>query len=195
MNRIEINERFANMWRTSRENAGKSQDYMAKALGVSKKTIQNWEAGTSCPSQAKGFEWFVVLDQHPMPYYLNLVYPDKDFEKSDSPNIDTALSLVIRDLPAEAKSKLLYMLTGAHGSSPLAMLELINAHLQSPLRDRINIAQSVKTNYELAQYEGRIIRPDLIQPDIEFLNQAIDYGKDAIRKNKETYTSFLNRGV
>ncbi len=75
MDRYDINERFAKMWRKSRNAAGKSQEFVAKSLGVNKKTVQNWEAGTSCPSQEKGFEWFQVLGIQPLPDHIQ---PDVD---------------------------------------------------------------------------------------------------------------------
>ena len=37
----ERNKRFAKIWSLSRSDAGKTQEYMASGLGVSKKTIQN----------------------------------------------------------------------------------------------------------------------------------------------------------
>ena len=40
--RAERIKRFARIWALSRGNAGKSQEFMASGLGVSKKTIQNW---------------------------------------------------------------------------------------------------------------------------------------------------------
>lgn len=98
MERVELVERIAKIWHLSRIRAGKSQEYMAKALGVSKKTVQNWEAGTSSPSQATGFEWFKVLDIQPLPYYLCILYPDK-FEDLSShcsdKEVDEALFCLI----------------------------------------------------------------------------------------------------
>ena len=41
---------FAKIWADSRVDAGKTQDYMAKGLGVSKKTIQNWENDVRKPA-------------------------------------------------------------------------------------------------------------------------------------------------
>lgn len=42
-------KRFAQIWSLSRADTGKTQEYMANGLGVSKKTIQNWEKGASAP--------------------------------------------------------------------------------------------------------------------------------------------------
>ena len=103
MKKYDISERFAKMWRTSREAAGKSQDYMAKALGVSKKTVQNWENGTSCPSQQMGFEWFMVLGVQPMPYYLKLLYPyefDRIEPGANKKDVGIALLTLVSNLTA-----------------------------------------------------------------------------------------------
>lgn len=192
--RIDISERFADMWRRSREDAGKSQDYMAKALGVSKKTIQNWEAGTSSPSQMKGFEWFRVLGVQPLPYYLDLLYPDIMKNLAEDPSEDhitETLVTAVSHLGVEQKKKLLYLFLGNHGSSVSGILELMTAHLQSPLRDRINIAQSVSTNYQLATQTGNVIRPDDIQPDLDLLNYSIKRGTEAVINGQSGYSAMF----
>ena len=43
LERKERADRFAKIWWKSRANMGVSQEYMALGLGVSRKTIQNWE--------------------------------------------------------------------------------------------------------------------------------------------------------
>ena len=50
MNKAEFSDRLASVWLRSRGQAGKTQEYVAKSLGVSKKTVQNWEAGTAAPN-------------------------------------------------------------------------------------------------------------------------------------------------
>ena len=65
---------FAKIWADSRVDAGKTQDYMAKGLGVSKKTIQNWENGVTAPDFFMGSEWFRVLGINPLPYYLSFLF-------------------------------------------------------------------------------------------------------------------------
>ena len=67
----EMNERakrFALMFSKSRAKMKKSQEFMALGLGVSKKTIQNWENGTSSPTFFQSSEWFRILGLNPMPY-------------------------------------------------------------------------------------------------------------------------------
>ena len=82
-------QRFAKIWEQSRADAGKTQDYMAKGLGVPRKTIQNWEKGETAPDLFMGSEWFRVLGINPLPYYLSFVYPEKfeGVEPGDSDEI------------------------------------------------------------------------------------------------------------
>lgn len=190
INRIEISDKFAHMWRSSRENAGKSQEYMSKALGVSKKTVQNWEAGTSAPSQLMGFLWFRVLGLQPLPYYLRLMYPEFDApeDPDEEHRVDRALMALLKDMPLHAKKEILYIIDGEHGSSAPALLEMITAHLQTPMRDRLNIAQSILTNYDIAKATGRIRHPDQIQPNIGILREAVTEAEKSIKTGKESYT-------
>lgn len=190
MNRLELNERFAQMWRRSREDAGKSQEYMSKYLGVSRKTIQNWEDGTSSPNQLKALEWFEALNLQPLPYYLWALYPKKFNELNDA-EIDKTLIDIVHGLPLDLKKKLLFMLAGNHGSSTVGMLELATAHLHVPLEKRINIAQVVATNYELAAHKKTLTCPDDVQPDLVTLNRSIELGTKAVLMDKNSYTTDL----
>ena len=92
-NDYEINDRFARIWRVSREKAGVSQDAIAKRLGVSKKTVQNWENGTSSPSQVMGFEWFNVCELQPLPFYLEALYPEYFSEYAPKEEVKQAYTL------------------------------------------------------------------------------------------------------
>lgn len=196
MDNYEISERFAEMWRKSRSDAGKSQEYMARALGVSKKTIQNWEDGTSSPSQLKGFEWFDVLGLQALPYYLRLLYPEQfntiTAESTDA-EIEDAIITYVKAATPDLKRKLLYLLVGQHGSSATAIMEMMTAHLHTPLRSRLNVALSIKTNYEIAEKRGEIIRPDVVPADIEHLNFAIELAKEAIVRADESYSDLLHK--
>lgn len=188
---LEINDRFARIWRVSRDKAGVSQDVIAKRLGISKKTVQNWEAGASSPSQVMGFKWFKALGIQPLPYYLSVLYPgfgDVPAEPQDK-EVDEYLQKLIADLPARTKRELLYMLSGYHGSSVVGVMEMVTAHLQAPLRDRVNVAQSIETNYTIAEANGRIRCPGHVQPDTGLLQEMIGKGKEAVLSGKEEYTT------
>lgn len=189
--RLLLANRLSHMWRKSREIAGLSQDHMAKSLGVSRKTVQNWENGTSSPSQVLGFEWFSVCGLHPLPFYLEALFPEFASElSSDSSDqdVDDALKSVIKDLPSNYKRKLLYLFAGKHGSSPTFVLEMVTAHLQVPLSNRLTIAETIYSNYDLAAATGSILNEHNIQPNTTFLKRAIDHARAALKSGMDGYT-------
>ncbi|MCQ2509854.1 MAG: helix-turn-helix transcriptional regulator [Lachnospiraceae bacterium] len=189
--RLILSDRLSQMWRRSREIAGLSQDHMAKSLGVSRKTVQNWENGTSSPSQVMGFEWFNVCELQPLPFYLEALYPEFFSELSSSTSdqqVDEALKVVISTLPINYKRKLLYLFAGKHGSSPTCILEMVTAHLQVPLANRLTIAETIYSNYDLAAATGSILNEKNIQPNTTFLKRAIDHARTALKQGKDDYT-------
>lgn len=190
MNQIELAERFANMWRQSRERAGKSQDYMAKALGVSKTTIQNWEAGTSCPNQLKGFEWFQALGLQALPYYLELFYPSEsgDISSEEDEKIEEALIQYAKALRPSERKKLLFVVYGQHGSEFEELIELMVAYFHTPDENRITVAQNICTNFEIAEATGTTVAKDGIMPDLKLVKNAIIRKRNKIlRTNVEEY--------
>ncbi len=183
-------ERFSKIWWQSRYDAHMTQEKLALGLGVSRKTIQNWEKGISSPTLFESMEWFRILGLNPMPYYLSYLFPDDvgDIKGSDGDErIEDALSVLVDQLPNMAKRQLLYILFGNHGSSPTAVLNLMNAHLQCPLRDRIGQATHIAENYELNKAMGSEVRPDNIQPDVELLRKSIESAKEAVVQKKHGY--------
>ena len=58
-------KRFSEIFLTARINAGRSQDWMSKELGISRKTVQNWESGISSPDFFDAIEWFRILNMNP----------------------------------------------------------------------------------------------------------------------------------
>ena len=176
MVKIDTMERFAHMWKKSRTDAGKSQAYIAKALGVSKKTVQNWEDGYSCPSQAMGFDWFHALGLEPMPYYLDVLFPQEFNSLSDKASdaeVELALMRYIKALRPDDKRKLLFVMYGDHGSTFSELIEMLTAHFHTPDENRITVAQNICTNFEIAQATDKIIAKEHIMPNITVLKKAI----------------------
>lgn len=177
----QIQQRFADMWKRSRADSGMSQAEVAKRLGVSKTTVQNWEAGFSCPDQIEGFAWFRALGLPPMPYYLSVIYPDDcDAIRHDrsEENVTKMLIDMIKNLPFDKKKKLLFWLSGEHGSSPFSVLELVIAHLLTPLQSRISTAHTIAMNYTIAKKKGRL-SSTRVHPNMEVLQKAIERATEA----------------
>lgn len=177
--------------RLARNEAGLSQEEMAYQLGVARRTIQNWELGKSEPSIGQAIRWFQILSKSPIPFLLQIAIPT--FENISSEDSDSklreAMRLLIEELPPEAIRQLMYLFYGDHGSSPRAVLQLITAHLQTPMKDRVIQAKVITHNYEIARKKGALAREDHIQPDLEFLKSAIESGEEAVLKDAEEYTT------
>lgn len=179
---------FADMLKDSRYKANVSQQYMAEHLGVSKRTVQNWEDGVTSPPIAMVYDWFNVLCLPPQPFILKILYPDVDSNQfDDEMMIDKALLLLSRDLPAHAKKKLLFILEGKHGSSPVSVIDMMVANLQTPLRDRLNVCQNILINYEMAEALDQLTDKGNIRPSVVNLKNALENGIKAVRKRINSY--------
>lgn len=188
-------DKFADIFRRSREDAGKSQDYMAKKLGVSKKTVQNWESGLSCPNQAIGFMWFKVLALQPLPYYLSIIYENFDgiSPSVDDKKIEDALITYVHGMSNDERRKLLYFLYGNHGSSVDGVIEMLTAYLHTPLITRLNVAHSIITNYELARVNNIVVNPGHILPNFDLLLRSYENAKQAVLRKEKQYTNIKDK--
>lgn len=184
--------RFSRIWWKSRADAKVSQEYVALGMGISRKTVQNWEKGFSSPSLFQGAEWFKVLGLNPLPYFLDYIFP-KNLEgitgSADDKRVTDALNSLVAQLPMEGKRQLLYILYGNHGSSPQAMLNLMTAHLHTPMKDRIVQATVILENYELEKEMGNLACPENIQPNTELLKLSVRNAKECVKNEAGGYSN------
>lgn len=97
------------------------------------------------------------------------------------------LKLLIDTLPEEGISQLLYLISGDHGSSPRAVLQLITAHLQTPMRDRVTQAGVIIKNYEIAHKKNLLSNKDQVQPNMKLLHKAWERGEQAVMEDEDSY--------
>lgn len=182
-------KKLSEVWARSRCEAGKSQEYMALEMGVSRKTVQNWEKGVSAPSIDKAIEWFRVLGESPMPFLFAYVFPEMEgcSGDDDEKELRKNVALLLEEMPPEGLRQLLFLFYGNHGSSPRAILQLVNAHLQTPMKDRVSQAGVVINNYELALLKGNLAAPDEVKPDLEMLKRAYEEGRRAVLEDIDGY--------
>lgn len=175
--------------RESRNLSGKSQEYMALEIGIARKTVQNWERGTSEPTIGQAVAWFKALDISPLPYLLQIVHNDMDRinGKDDFNKLKASLNKLLQELPEEGVRQLLYLFYGDHGSSPRAILNMVTAHLQTPMEARVTQGSVILKNYEMAQKKHILTAEDHVQPNVELLKKAINMGEEAAVKNLDTY--------
>ena len=190
--RIDRVSRFSKIWWQSRADADKAQEFMALGLGVSKKTVQNWEKGISAPDLFQGSEWFRILGLNPLPYYLAFLFPD--LFGDISPNIsdeevDQALRHLIDQATPKEKRQLLFLMAGKHGSSWYALLQMFTAHCHTSMQCRVATARIVLDNYEMQQETGELVCTDNVPPDLDILRNAIESGKSAAQQKRPGYTT------
>lgn len=185
-------QRFAKIWSLSRSDAGKTQEFMANGLGVSKKTIQNWEKGASAPDLFEGSEWFRVLGTNPLLYYLAFLYPwlfDGIMPEDNDEEIEQALLFLVKNMTQVEKRQMLYLMAGRHGSPWYSLLQLFTAHCHCSLRSRVTAARTILENYEMDQASGTSVCPDNIQPDMKMLHHAVEEGKQSVFNQLTGYTN------
>lgn len=191
MNRIELSDRIAQMWLKSRSDAGWSQDRVAKALGVSKKTVQNWESGEASPNFRIALEWFDALGVPMYPYIMELLYPDEIegiTAETDMSELKKALHIYVDELDDLHIRELLFILFASHGSSPTGTLDACTAYLHLPLSMRVCITDSIVTHYEIATELGILQNKEHIAPDVSTLERFLDTARGAVREGKQSYT-------
>lgn len=173
----------------SRWDCNKSQEYMAIEMGIARKTVQNWEKGISEPTLTQLLEWFEALKLNPMPYILRFFYHESYAEESaDDKKTKNILINMIKDMPMRSVKQFLYVMDGNHGSSPRALLQMMNAHLQTPMKDRYNQARLIYDNYQIAKEKGMLTDSGEQQPDEEFLKKAIEEGRKSVITGDDEYS-------
>ena len=167
---------FSDMHTKARMAAGKSQEFMAIELGIAKKTVQNWEKGISSPSFFQSLEWFRVLNANPFPYYMSMMYP-KEFNHikcaDTDAEIDEAFETLIKQISVNDKRALLYIYFGAHGGDPHTIINLMLAHLHTPLQNRITQAMLISFIYEMQEEIDNLICKDDIMPNMTELKDSL----------------------
>lgn len=180
---------LARTLRETRMKKAYSQERIALEMGIARKTVQNWERGSSAPSIEQAIEWFRILEISPLPYLFQYVYPDmeKISASDDDKRMRVSLLTMLAELPPEGIRQLLYLFYGDHGSSPRAILNLMTAHLQTPIRDRVVASHVILKNYEMSRKKDENTSKEHIHPDVDLLRDAISRGEDAVVHNRETY--------
>ena len=188
--------RFAHIWSTSRADAGKTQAEMAEGLGISRKTVQNWENGVTAPDLFTGCEWFRFLGLNPLPYYLAYLFPaffDGIAPEDSDDAISQALMELVQNMTAKEKRQLLYLMAGRHGSPWYSLLQMFTAHSHTSMRARVNVARAVLDNYEMEAKTGDLVCPENIGPDLTLLRDSIEQGKKAAMDKTSGYTTIVTR--
>lgn len=174
----------------SRYKGEKSQEFVAERLGVSRKTVQNWERGTSEPNITQIFEWFRVLGLNPVTFLFDYAFPNefRNLGSKSEEDVDQMFDTLAKNLSKDDKLAILFLYTGEHGSSPSSIIQMILAHLHNPLRDRIPIASNILTIYKMNRRMNRIICEEFPLPDENRLERSIQNAIASVVEDAKGYT-------
>lgn len=185
---MDVNDRLALTLSRARNDSKKSQDYVARHLGVSRKTIENWESGFTSPSLNSCLKYFEVLKLQPLPYFIKMLYGELEYNQLNTDdNLQAALIERIKLCTPAEQRKLLFILSGNHGSSSRAILDMISAHLHMPLKDRLNVTHNIITDYEIAKSHNDLVQSNVALPDLAYLKQSYEEAKTAVVEYKNSY--------
>lgn len=189
MNDYEVEEKIALILRESRAKAGVSQDYIARKLDVSKKTIQHWENAQNTPNAKTIMKWFDAVDIPIYPYLYKLTHSELSALNANSSDDDVrkALISIINDMDMKQMRQHFFEMFGEHGTAPSGMGEVKTAYLHLPMYVKIGIAEIICTQFEIAEARGELVQPDKIMPDKDALREYISKAKDAVINGKDTY--------
>ena len=189
MTDYEIDERIASMLKQSRSSAGISREYVAKELGISSKTVQNWEECTSSPNAKYIIKWFDAVGIPIYPYLLKQANPSLEELNANSTDIQIkdALLDLINNMDITQMRKHFFELLGEHGTAPDGMGEVKTAYLHLPMDVKVGIAEIICTQFLICQAQNRLVQPDKIMPDINKLEDYISKAKKAVVEGKSTY--------
>lgn len=190
MTDLENAQRFGAMLAKSRTDAGKTQKYMAQALGKSVNTIQNWESGVGEPGYRTLEKWFDALGINMELYILNYKYRNHfDMQDSNIQKIKDCVHTYINNQCSERDIRqLAFCMFGNTGSSFHEQLNMLTANNHCTMRSRVNVCQLIMDNFTMEQAHEELVRSDQVMPDVETLKNALTKGRSAAYAGENGYT-------
>lgn len=190
MTDLENAQRFGAMLAKSRTDAGKTQKYMAQALGKSVNTIQNWESGVGEPGYRTLEKWFDALGINMELYILNYKYRNHfDMQDSNIQKIKDCVHTYINNQCSERDIRqLAFCMFGNTGSSFHEQLNMLTANNHCTMRSRVNACQLILDNFTMEQAHEELVRSDQVMPDVETLKNALTKGRSAAYAGENGYT-------
>ena len=189
---IEMKERQARLLRAERDAAGISQAKMASSMGMSRSTYQQREDAIALMGLDELMDFHAIVDRPVLPYLWQIMQPDHTYDltpNGDDEQVADALAFAVQTLPIHYKRLLLFVLYGDHGGDPLSSIDMLAAHLQTSLYQRLMSSEVITNGYKLSKNLGTIKLPDHEQPDIDSLERTNATARDAILEGISAYHS------
>ena len=183
---------LASLIKESREAHGWTQQKLADALGVSKKTYQNWEFGLSMPPFDIGFKICQVLGEPIGRFVGRYLFPDS-YEHEPEKKISTEqkrerITDMVQNHLTDREIDQQDLAYRADYGSRIALSNLRTLYIHLPLIDRQMFTILMMHCYEDAIALGKDPFPEEPQPDIEILSNAVSVARLAAHNGEKSYT-------
>ena len=131
----------------ARVEAGLSQREMAHLIGMTERTVQNWEKGQSSPDGDEIMDWFTACGASPLAAMQEMLHPElyrKQATDMTDEELDAAIAGFLDNSPRIVKEMILFIALGKHGSYPPAAIAEICANLHTPLQNKVWFRSAVR---------------------------------------------------
>lgn len=187
LTRMELADSFADMLCETRNIAGKTQREMAKAMGKSIGTIQNWESGISTPDVIDLVFWFHTVGLNPMHYIFRALHPDYPPINNVDGMREKMVKYVAETMTDWAIQLMFFNITASHGSSAIQQQNMLAMNNLTSMESRARVARMVLDNYRMEERLGKLISHDKVTVSPESLKNALNAGIDAVADGKSGY--------
>ena len=174
----------------ARVEAGLSQREMAHLIGMTERTVQNWEKGQSSPDGDEIMDWFTACGASPLAAMQEMLHPElyrKQATNMTDEELDAAIAGFLDTSPRIVKEMILFIVLGKHGSYPPAAFAEICANLHTPLQNKVSVCGQVLDNYNCAVATHTDPVPDDVHPPLDLLETSYKAGKEASRRGETAY--------
>lgn len=190
MSKLSTINGIATMLRESRMESGKTQKFMAKSMGKSIGTIQNWESGYGSPNMIDIMEWFDCIGINPLRYILNFIHPDEYKNLDSIDEFKKSLNTYMNDIASDDEvRKISFNVYGNTGSSWHSQLDMLTALNHLPLHYRVLIAQQIYDAYMICESTNKLVNTDHVKPNVDVLHDAIEKGRESAKKGHHGYNN------
>lgn len=174
-----------------RVNKKLSQNDIAIAIGKSKRTVQNWEAGVGSPTIEDVVKWVDAVGIDLTRFAIAVKHGKQAIEVGEKTDDKKAyIHRFIDDFMTDNEVDILcFLLSGNTGSAIYSYFQKIAADLACPIHDRVSTGLAIYNNYEVAEALGNVNKA-APKVDKMVFESALGSGKEAAKKGKNSYTEF-----
>lgn len=186
--RDELRSGIAALLRKMRLKRGLSIRKMAEHVDIDDHTWSKYETGQSLPNVADFLYICDEMGENILPKMLRLIYPEM-YTDDDTTEIRDSVCSYFRDIATDnAVKDMHYLISGSHGSSLMAQIQMFVMIDHLPMDYRVAVADLVDTLWRLAESRGELVETDKAMPDVQLFRAALVKGTHAAYTNDQSYS-------